>query len=157
MPPVNGAIWWTYSPFCSGPAGSPTQFILKKFDCIGCRMSYVLILVADQDQQVNFIDMLRTEEYKSVAELESSEGVAKVMRCDPSLVVMSEDMHSIFGVELLRLLRRLTASPIIVVGGGGETAVVDALLQGADMYISRPINYRELLSRIREYLRIASP
>ena len=100
--------------------------------------------------------MLRTEEYKSVAESESSEGVAKVMRCNPSLVVMSEDMHSIDGVELLRLLRRLTASPIIVVGSGGETAVVEALLQGADMYISRPINYRELLSRIHEYLGMAS-
>jgi hypothetical protein len=31
--------------------------------------------------------------------------------------------------------------------------VVNALLQGADLYMTRPINYRELLSRMRALLR----
>jgi two-component system alkaline phosphatase synthesis response regulator PhoP len=54
---------------------------------------------------------------------------------------------------LLPLLRRLTESPIIVLGSGGEMAMVRALFQGADFYLTRPVNVRELIARIRALLR----
>ena len=38
-------------------------------------------------------------------------------------------------------------------GDGGELAAVNALLQGADSYIKKPLNYTELLSRIRGLMR----
>ncbi len=116
-------------------------------------MNYILILGIDQDLRITVVDLLQTEGYEAVVKGDSSDGVARVMQCNPALIIMSEEMPPLDGVEVLPLLRRLTASPIIVVGAGGETAVVKALLQGADMYISRPINYRELLSRIRALLR----
>ena len=119
-------------------------------------MNYILILGIDQDLRVTVVDLLQTEAHEAVVKGDSSDGVAEVMKCSPSLIIMSEEMPPLEGVELLPLLRRLTASPIIVVGAGGETAIVKALLQGADMYISRPINYRELLSRIRALLRTSS-
>ena len=119
-------------------------------------MTYILILGIDQDLRLSVVDLLHTEGFEPVVKGDSSDGVARVMQGNPALVIMSEDMLPLDGVELLPLLRRLTASPIIVVGAGGETAVVKAILQGADMYISRPINYRELLSRIRALLRMAN-
>ena len=119
-------------------------------------MTYILILGIDQDLRFSVLDLLQTEGFEPVVIEDSSDGVARVMQGNPALVIMSEDMLPLEGVELLPLLRRLTASPIIVVGAGGETAVVKALLQGADMYISRPINYRELLSRVRALLRMAN-
>ena len=119
-------------------------------------MTYVLILGIDQDLRFAVVDLLHTEGFETVLKGDSSDGVARVMQFNPSLIVMAEEMPPVDGVELLPLLRRLTASPIIVVGAGGETAVVKALLQGADMYISRPINYRELLSRVRALLRMSN-
>ena len=118
-------------------------------------MTYILILGNDQDLRVSVVDLLNVEGFEATVLEDSSDGIARVMQSNPALVIMSEDMLPLDGVELLPLLRRLTASPIIVVGAGGETAVVKALLQGADMYISRPINYRELLSRIRALLRMS--
>ncbi|MCH8061849.1 MAG: response regulator transcription factor [Chloroflexi bacterium] len=119
-------------------------------------MTYILILGIDHDLRVSVVDLLQVEGFEAVVKGDSSDGVARVMQGSPALLIMSEDMLPLDGVELLPLLRRLTASPIIVVGAGGETAVVKALLQGADMYISRPINYRELLSRVRALLRMSS-
>ena len=54
---------------------------------------------------------------------------------------------------LLPVLRRLTESPIITLGAGGEMAIVQALLAGADVYLTRPVNIRELMARIRALLR----
>ena len=119
-------------------------------------MTYILILGIDHDLRVSVVDLLQVEGFEAVVKGDSSDGVARVMQGSPALLIMSEDMLPLDGVELLPLLRRLTASPIIVVGAGGETAVVKALLQGADMYISRPSNYRELLSRIRALLRMSN-
>ncbi len=119
-------------------------------------MTYILILGIEQDLRVTVVDLLQTEKFEAVVKGDSSDGVSQVMQGNPALIIMSEEMPHLDGVELLTLLRRLTASPIIVVGSGGETAVVKALLQGADMYISRPISYRELLSRIRALLRMSN-
>ena len=68
-------------------------------------------------------------------------------------MLLAEGMPSLDGLEMLPLTRRLTASPIIVLGEGGETAVVKALLQGADMYLRKPVNDAELLSRVRAVTR----
>ena len=100
-------------------------------------MTYILILGIEQDLRVTVVDLLQTEKFEAVVRGDSSDGVSQVMQGNPALIIMSEEMPPLDGVELLPLLRRLTASPIIVVGSGGETAVVKALLQGADMYISR--------------------
>lgn len=75
------------------------------------------------------------------------------MQRTPGLVIMSESMPPLDTIELLPLARRLTSSPIIVIGDGGETAVVKCLLQGADVYLSKPVNCRELHIRARSLYR----
>lgn len=62
-------------------------------------------------------------------------------------------MESLAGVELLPVVRRLTESPIIAVGSGAQMDMVQSLLQGADMYLARPVNVREFMARIRALLR----
>lgn len=86
-------------------------------------------------------------------ESDSGRGVAQLIQRQPNIILMSEDMPPVDDVELLPLLRRLTRAIIVVMGKGGETAVVNALLHGADVYMTKPLNYRELLSRIRALLR----
>jgi DNA-binding response OmpR family regulator len=113
----------------------------------------VIILETD-DQLRQALQQLFTQEgFEVREEVDSGKGVAQVLRRQPSMILMSEDMPPVEDVELLPLLRRLTRAPIIVIGEGGEAAVVNALLQGADLYMTKPLNYRELLSRIRALLR----
>lgn len=115
--------------------------------------SYILILEIDDDIRRSMVELFQSESFDVVEEVDSSGGITRVMQGNPGIVIMAEDMPPLDGVELLPLMRRLTRAPIIVLGLGGEAAVVKALMDGADMYLTKPLNYRELLSRARALFR----
>ena len=115
--------------------------------------SYILILEIDDDVRRSMVELFQSESFDVVEEVDSSGGITRVMQGNPGIIIMAEDMPPLDGVELLPLMRRLTRAPIIVLGLGGETAVVKALMDGADMYLRKPLNYRELLSRVRALFR----
>ena len=101
-------------------------------------------------------DLLAHDGFEVISEADSGDGVSRLIQRSPGLVIMSESMPPLDTVELLPLTRRLTNAPIIVIGDGGETAVVKCLLQGADVYLSKPVNCRELHIRARSLYRDAS-
>ena len=115
--------------------------------------SYILILEIDDDTRRSVVELFQSESFDVAEEVDSSGGITRVMQGSPDIIIMAEDMPSLDGVELLPLMRRLTRAPIIVLGFGGETAVVKALMDGADMYLKKPLNYRELVSRVRAMFR----
>lgn len=115
--------------------------------------SYVLIVDTDDDLRCVLVDLFDGQGFEVKQECESSPAVAHVMNKDPAVILMVEDMLPVEDVELLPLLRRLSDSIIVVMGDGREISVVASLLQGADVYIRKPVNYRELLTRVRALLR----
>ncbi|MCH8110034.1 MAG: response regulator transcription factor [Chloroflexi bacterium] len=115
--------------------------------------SYILILEIDDDTRRSMVELFQSESFDVAEEVDSSGGITRVMQGSPDIIIMAEDMPSLDGVDLLPLMRRLTRAPIIVLGFGGETAVVKALMDGADMYLKKPLNYRELVSRVRAMFR----
>ncbi len=116
-------------------------------------MAYILIIDTDQQLGRATSDLLRPDGFEVISETDSSDGVSRILQRAPGLVILAEDMPPLDTVELLPLTRRLTNSPIIVFGDGGETSVVKCLLQGADVYLSKPVNYRELHIRARSLYR----
>jgi DNA-binding response OmpR family regulator len=96
---------------------------------------------------------LRDAEFRVIKALESGEGVKHTLEYSPSLIVINEDMPPINGVELVPILRSLTESPIVALGAGGEMALVQALLQGADLYLTYPVSVNEFMARVRSLLR----
>ena len=86
-------------------------------------------------------------------ESSSGGGIAQVLEVDPDVILLSQDMPPLDGVVMLTLLRRMTTAPIIVVGCRGESVAVEALLQGADMYVAEPVRQRELVARVRALVR----
>ena len=113
----------------------------------------VLILETDNHISRLLTELLEDAGFRVREEMDSDLAVVQVMRQNPAVILMSEDMPPLGTVEILPLVRRLTRVPIIVLGEGGDTPVVSALLEGADMYMSKPLNYRELLSRVRSLTR----
>lgn len=62
------------------------------------------------------------------------------------------------GLGLMRELRSVWQGPVIIVSGRGESVErVVGLELGADDYVSKPFDLRELLARIRSVLRRAQP
>ena len=65
-------------------------------------------------------------------------------------VLLDLGLPDLDGLEVIRQLRRSTATPIIVVSARGmESQKVDALDLGADDYLVKPVGLRELFARLR--------
>jgi DNA-binding response OmpR family regulator len=111
-----------------------------------------LVIDADENRQ-SVVLALQDAGFRVIEALESGDGVKNTLNISPRIVIVCEEMPSINGVELLPVLRHLTESPIIVLGSGGEMPMVRALFQGADFYLTRPVNLRELIARIHALLR----
>jgi DNA-binding response OmpR family regulator len=111
-----------------------------------------LIIDIDENRQ-SVVLALEQAGFRVTQALESGEGVKATLDGSPYVIVVGEEMPPINGVELLPVLRRLTDAPIIVLGAGGEMAMVQALLQGADVYLVRPVNLREFMARVRALMR----
>ena len=111
-----------------------------------------LIIDVDESRQ-NVVGALEDAGFRVIVALESGEGLKHTLDDSPRIVIVGEEMPLVEGVELLPVLRRLTDAPIIALGHGGEMALVQALLQGADIYLTRPVNLREFMARIRALLR----
>lgn len=119
-------------------------------------MSYVLVIESDAALRRVIADLLQQQQpYRVASETNSDDGLARVMEEEPTVIVMAEELPPVDGEELLPLLRRISRAAIIVEGPGGEDAVVRALLQGADVYMPRPFNLRELRARVLALFRRA--
>ena len=116
-------------------------------------MSYVLVMELDQAYLESTTQLFLEQGFDVKQAMDGGEGLSMVMEREPRVILLAEEMPSLEGVELLPLLRRVTRAPIIVLGSGGEASVVRALLQGADMYLTRPVNHPELISRVRVLFR----
>lgn len=117
-------------------------------------MGALTALIIDvEDSRRSVVLALQEAGFQVIEALESGEGVKNTLDSSPHVFIVGEEMPQIDGVDLLPVLRRLTDSPIIVLGSGGEMAMVQALLQGADVYLTRPVNIREFMARVRALLR----
>ncbi|MCJ8142598.1 response regulator transcription factor [Ancylobacter sp. A5.8] len=118
------------------------------------------ILVVDDDQEIRKLlgRYLQSQGYRvSLAEdAYSAEAVLADGRID--LVVLDLMLPGMSGLDLCRSLRARSRLPIILLTALKED--VDRIIGleiGADDYLGKPFNPRELLARIRAVLRRAAP
>ncbi|MFQ5874596.1 MAG: response regulator transcription factor [Dehalococcoidia bacterium] len=116
--------------------------------------SRALILDTDTVLRRSVAESLMGQGFEVVEDAHRWRGVAHVTEQNPEVIIMAEEETApLKEGDLLSRLRRMTKAPIIVLGAGGEAASVNALLQGADMYLPIPIEHEELVSRVRALFR----
>ena len=113
----------------------------------------VLMLDTEVESRGDLATAILKAGFEVRRESSSGGGIAQVLEVDPDVILMSEEMPPLDGVVMLSLLRRMTIAPIIVVGSKDESVAVEALLQGADMYVAEPVRQRELVARVRALVR----
>lgn len=72
----------------------------------------------------------------------------------PDAVILDLGMPDCDGIEIVRHIRKLAGTPILIVSARGhERGKIEALDAGADDYLTKPFGIGELLARLRVALR----
>jgi DNA-binding response OmpR family regulator len=89
-----------------------------------------------------------------VCALEAEEGFRKLNREDPDLVLLDVMLPGKDGFEICREIRKSSNIPIIMLTARGDVIDrVSGLELGADDYIGKPFEPRELVARVQAILR----
>jgi DNA-binding response OmpR family regulator len=85
-------------------------------------------------------------------------GLAELERQPYDVVLLDVMMPGMSGLDVIQRLRSKSTAPVVMLTAkGDETDRIVGLEMGADDYLPKPFNPRELLARIRAVLRRASP
>ena len=114
------------------------------------------VLIVEDDR--NIADLLRLylekEGYEVVIALDGLKGVEKFREVHPSLVLLDVMLPGMDGWGVCRTIRSESKTPIIILTAKSETEdKVSGLKQGADDYITKPFEMKEVLARIEAVLR----
>lgn len=117
------------------------------------------ILIVDDDRALTTMlsELLESEGFRCAVAGDGKEGLAKVEKLGPDLVVLDVMMPGDDGITTLRKLRETTHTPVLMLTAMGEDDDrVLGLEAGADDYLAKPFVARELVLRIRAILKRAS-
>lgn len=114
------------------------------------------ILVVDDDtalaEMIGIV--LRTEGFEPFFSADGSDAVDAFHRTQPDLVLLDLMLPGMDGIEVCSIIRQESGVPIIMLTAKSDTAdVVRGLESGADDYVVKPFNPKELVARIRTRLR----
>ena len=118
------------------------------------------ILVADDD--LNICELLRLYLEKEGLEVvmahDGEEAVARFESEKPSLILLDIMMPKLDGWQVCRQIRQKSDCPIIMLTAKGETFdKVLGLELGADDYVVKPFDTKEIVARIKAVLRRSGP
>jgi DNA-binding response OmpR family regulator len=119
-------------------------------------MSRYKILIVDDDKHIaELIALYLDKEGFSTRQMHSGGGVmAEFAAFSPHLVLLDLMLPEMDGFEICREIRKVSAVPIIMLTAKGEVFdKVLGLTLGADDYIVKPFDGKELVARVKAVLR----
>ena len=114
------------------------------------------ILVVEDDENISELLQLYLEKdgFKVSTAPDGGKGVSEFERWQPDLVLLDIMLPVMDGWSVCREIRSVSKTPIIMLTAKGETFdKVNGLEMGADDYIVKPFEVKELLARVHAVLR----
>src|ERR1044072_9054010 len=120
-------------------------------------MEHVLIVDDDRELCELVAELLGEEGFAIAVENRSDAGLARALSGEHSLVVLDVMMPGMNGFEVLRRLRAEGSGVhvLMLTARGDDVDRIVGLEIGADDYLPKPFNPRELVARIQAVLRRA--
>jgi DNA-binding response OmpR family regulator len=123
----------------------------------GAREARVLIVDDDRELCQMLTEYLVAEHFEVKSLHDGGDALTELQDNDFEILILDVMLPSISGFDLLRKLGASYATPILMLTARGDDVDrIVGLELGADDYLSKPFNPRELVARIRAVLRRAS-
>ncbi len=116
-----------------------------------------ILVVDDEKKIVEIIQAyLERDGYQVIAAFDGKTALALALKQHPDLVILDLMLPEISGWEVCRMIRKESEVPIIMLTARDEvTDKIIGLEMGADDYVTKPFDTKELVSRVRAILRRA--
>ena len=114
-------------------------------------LNRILIIEKDRELAEKEAAALEKEGYKVAIAADALEGIKKLYESYPDLIIASRELPAVKGEAAYQRIRQASYLPLIVIGVEEEAAEI--LEFGADAYITRETDLRELVARVRSILR----
>ncbi len=114
------------------------------------------ILYIDDDVNLRTVvsEYLADEGYEVLCAGSRQQAIALLDQYAPDVVLLDLTLPDADGLEILTLIRSRSAVPVIITSGKSETTErIIGIEMGADDYLTKPFDMREMVARIKAQLR----
>ena len=118
-----------------------------------------ILVVEDESSIASFVSLyLKNAGYGVRTAATGSEALTQVERELPGLIVLDLMLPDIDGIEVCKRIRQTSDVPILMLTARDEDVdKIIGLEVGADDYLTKPFNPRELVARVKSILRRTTP
>ena len=118
-----------------------------------------ILVVEDEASIASFVSLyLKNAGYDVRAVTTGSAALTHVAADSPALIILDLMLPDIDGIEICRRVRKTSDVPILMLTARDEDVdKIIGLEVGADDYLTKPFNPRELVARVKSVLRRAAP
>ena len=121
--------------------------------------SQTVLVVEDEASIASFVSLyLKNAGYAVRTASSGGEALAMAASEQPALIILDLNLPDIDGIEVCRRIRKGADIPILMLTARDEDVdKIIGLEVGADDYLTKPFNPRELVARVKSVLRRSAP
>jgi DNA-binding response OmpR family regulator len=118
-----------------------------------------VLIVEDEESIASFVAMyLRKGGFSVSIAASGADAIARVASESPALVVLDLGLPDLDGIDVCRRIRQRSDVPILMLTARDDDVdKIIGLEVGADDYLTKPFNPRELVARVKSILRRTAP
>ena len=118
-----------------------------------------VLVVEDESSIASFVALyLKNAGYEVTTAATGAEALARVAASEVALIILDLMLPDIDGIEVCRRIRQRSDVPILMLTARDEDVdKIIGLEVGADDYLTKPFNPRELVARVKSVLRRSQP
>ena len=123
------------------------------------QQTQTVLVVEDEASIASFVSLyLKNAGYVVRSAATGTEALTQAAKPEVSLIILDLNLPDIDGIEVCRRIRKSSDVPILMLTARDEDVdKIIGLEVGADDYLTKPFNPRELVARVKSILRRATP